>query len=314
MRHSVYILEQLAEWLVSAPATFAGDSFIKTIFILHRGARVPSMRTCGHGRVLRSLSWLFTIVYVTFAWAAPRGNDVPSKTLTVAAAADLSFALPRITGAFERLTGGTVRVVYGSSGNLYAQIQNGAPFDVFLSADVNYARSLVTLHQAEADSFYRYAVGRLVLWAPQDSPLDLQQFGIRILDQPEVTRVAIANPDLAPYGRAALAVLQHYNLYDHVAPKLVRGENISQAAEFVQSGNAQIGILPLSLASAPVLRGGKSWEIPPQVYPPIEQAAVVLTFSRNQALARRFLAFLKTPEAAAVLRQFGYSVPKEKGR
>lgn len=257
---------------------------------------------------------LFTIVYVTFAWAAPPENDLGSKTLTVAAAADLSFALPRITGVFERQTGGTVRVVYGSSGTLYQQIQNGAPFDVFLSADVNYARSLVTLRQAEADSLYQYATGRLVLWAPKDSSLDLQQYGIRILDLPEVTRVAIANPQLAPYGRAALAVLQHYNLYDHVGPKLVRGENISQAAEFVQSGNAEIGILPLSLTSAPALRSGKSWLIPPQVYPPIEQAAVVLTFSRNLAFARRFLDFLKTPEAAAVLRQFGYSVPPEKTR
>ena len=272
------------------------------------------MRTCGCSRVLRSLGLLFTIVYVTFAWAAPRANDSESQTLTVAAAADLSFALPRITGAFERQTGATVRVVYGSSGTLYQQIQNGAPFDVFLSADVNYARSLVDLHQAEADSFYQYATGRLVLWAPKDSPLDLQQYGIRILDQPEVTRVAIANPQLAPYGRAALAVLQHYNLYDHVGPKLVRGENISQAAEFVQSGNAQIGILPLSLTSAPALRSGKSWEIPPQVYPPIEQAAVVLTFSRNRAFARRFLEFLKSPQSAAVLRQFGYSVPQEKAR
>ena len=273
------------------------------------------MTTFSPGKVLRSFTLLFTILYAFFAIAAPVPGENPAAApLTVAAAADLSFALPRITGIFEQQTGRTVRVIYGSSGTLYAQIQNGAPFDVFLSADVNYARQLVNLHQAVSDSFYRYAVGRIVLWAPKDSPLDLQQFGIRILTQDDVKKIAIANPEHAPYGRAAVAALKHFNLYDQVASKLVLGENVSQSAEFVRSGNAQVGVIALSLALAPAMRDGKVWQIPTTAYPPLEQAGVVLTFSRNQAFARRFIEFLKSPKATEIFRQFGYAPPQEKKR
>ena len=272
------------------------------------------MTTFSGNRVLPSFTLLFTILYTSFAIAAPGQKPAPGPPLTVAAAADLSFALPRITGIFEQQTGRTVRVVYGSSGTLYAQIQNGAPFDVYLSADVNYARQLVNLHQALGDSFTRYAVGRIVLWAPKDSPLDLKQFGIRILEHPEVQKIAIANPEHAPYGRAAVAAMTHFNMYYHLGPKLVLGENVSQAAEFVRSANAQVGIIALSLALAPSMREGKTWEIPLTAYPPLEQAGVVLTFSRNQAFARRFLEFLKSPKAAEVFRQFGYGPVQERKR
>src|SRR5262249_14820560 len=175
-----------------------------------------------------------------------------AQTLKVAAASDLQAALPALAARFEKESRCEVSLTFGSSGNFFAQIQNGAPFDVFRSADIDYPRQLEQAGQAEAGSLYRYATGRLVLWTRRDSGIDLRA-GLSVLASPTVRRVAIANPDHAPYGRAAVAALRHEGLYDRVQAKLVRGENISQAAQFVQSGNAEGGVLALSLALAPTL-------------------------------------------------------------
>src|SRR5262245_3083217 len=172
--------------------------------------------------------------------------------LRVAAASDLQAALPAIAAQFETETGRKVAITYGSSGNFFTQLQNGAPFDVFLSADIDYPRQLERDGTAETGSLYNYASGRIVLWTRADSPLDLKR-GLAALADPSVRRIAIANPDHAPYGRAAVAALHHEGIYDRVLPKLVRGENIAQAAQFVQSGNADAGIVALSLAMAPGL-------------------------------------------------------------
>jgi len=233
--------------------------------------------------------------------------------ITVAAASDLTFALTEIAQRFEKTTGNKVRLSFGSSGNFFAQIQNGARFDIFFSADVEYPRKLVAGGLAIGSTLQLYGVGRIVLWAPAGSPLDVGKMGMKALLDPSVEKIAIANPAHAPYGRAAKAALENLKLYDQVHSKLVLGENISQTAQFVESGNAQIGILALSLARAPTLKDkGRYWEIPIDSYPRIEQAAVIPTAARDQQVARAFLEYLRTPEAQAILRDYGFQAPPEK--
>src|SRR4029450_2519889 len=170
-----------------------------------------------------------------------------------AAASDLQSALPAIAARFEKNAGGKVTLTFGSSGNFFAQIQNGAPFDVYLSADVDYPKRLEDVGLAEPGSRYEYARGRLVLWARRDAGIDVSR-GLSILADSRVRRIAIANPDHAPYGRAAVAALRADGLYDRVRSKLVVGENISQAAQFAESGSADAGLIALSLALSPALK------------------------------------------------------------
>jgi molybdate transport system substrate-binding protein len=240
-----------------------------------------------------------------------------AQEITVAAAADLQFAFRDVAARFEKQTGGHVKLIFGSSGNFFAQIQNGAPFDVFCSADVSYPQKLEAAGLTEPGSLYRYATGRIVLWVPKASPLDLAR-GLSALLDPSVHKIAIANPEHAPYGRAAVAALQQEKLYDQISGNLVLGENISQAASFVVSGSADAGIVALSLALAPAMKKqGRFVEIPTADYPAIEQAAVLLKSSARQSpaqkeLARRFLAFLKDPAIVDLMRSYGFSVPQTK--
>lgn len=234
-----------------------------------------------------------------------------SQTLSIAAAADLRFALDELTREF-RASHSAVRVqaAYGSSGNFYAQLRNGAPFDLFLSADVDYPRRLAADGIAVPDSVFVYAVGRIVVWAPAASPLDVTALGMRALEAGSVHHIAIANPQHAPYGRAAEAALQSAGIYDKVAPKLVLGENIAQTLEFVQSGAADAGIVALSLALAPAVRGqGKYWEVPLDSYPRVEQGGAILKQARAPRAAREFRAFLLSAEGARVLARYGFSLP-----
>ena len=203
-----------------------------------------------------------------------------------------------------------VAVSFGSSGNFFAQIQNGAPFDLFFSADMDYPRQLITAGNAEGTSLYQYAVGKLVLWVPANSSLDVEHQGMNILLDPSVKKIAIANPQHAPYGRAAVAALKHAGMYDRLADRLVLGENVSQAAQFVGSGNAQAGFVALAHAVAPGMRGkGKYWEVPVDFYPALAQGAVVLSRAQHKKEAAEFLEFIKTKEAAALLRKYGFTVP-----
>ena len=227
----------------------------------------------------------------------------------MAAASDLQAVLPTLAARFEQQTGVSVRLTLGSSGNFFSQLQNGAPFDVFLSADLDYPERLIAAGLGLRDSLYAYATGRIVVWARKDTGLDLRR-GLQALTDPRVRRIAIANPAHAPYGRAAVAALRHERLYDAVKSQFVLGENISQTAQFVQSGNAEAGILALSLALAPALkRSGVYIEIPATFHPPIRQGAVVLTASRHQASARQFLEFMKRPDIAQLLRDSGFGAP-----
>jgi molybdate transport system substrate-binding protein len=229
-----------------------------------------------------------------------------AQPLTIAAASDLQSALPGIALKFERETGQKVAVTFGSSGNFFTQIQNGAPFDLFLSADIDFPRRLEAAGQAERGSLYQYATGHLVLWARTDSGIDLRP-GLGVLADARVRRIAIANPQLAPYGRAAVAVLRHEQLYDRVQAKLVIGDNIAQAAQFAQSGGADVGLIGLSVALSPAMKtAGAYVDIPESWYPPIEQAGVIVAASKQKALAQRFLDYLKSPGVIETLQLYGF--------
>jgi molybdate transport system substrate-binding protein len=254
----------------------------------------------------RAAASIVALAWLTVGLVSADVSAQGARVLTVAAASDLQAALPEVIRAFEREAQATVTVSFGSSGNFFAQIQNGAPYDVFLSADIDYPRQLITSKLAEASSLFRYATGRIVLWTRNDSGIDVTR-GLTVLRDARVTRIAIANPKLAPYGRAAEAALRHEQLYDQVRGKLVIGDNISQTAQLVDSGNASVGILALSLALGPSLRGsGTYFEIPASVHPPIEQGAVIVSASRNKALASQLVAYLKRPDVARVLHRFGF--------
>jgi molybdate transport system substrate-binding protein len=243
----------------------------------------------------------------TIQSAAPRA-------VVVAAASDLQAVLPELVSRFERDTAARASVSFGSSGTFFAQIQNGAPFDVFLSADVDYPRRLVASGHAEADSLYEYATGRIALWTRKETGLDLRR-GLTALQDARIRRIAIANPLHAPYGRAAVAALRHEKLYDAVLRKLVMGENISQTAQLVDSGNADVGVIALSLALGPALRASGAYvEIPATAHPPIEQGGVVLSASRNKETAREFLAYFRRPATRQLLQQFGFAAPRASAR
>ncbi len=230
-----------------------------------------------------------------------------SRQVTVAAAADLSTALKEIAAAYQKKSGVEVKLSFGASGALTQQIENGAPFDVFFSADTDYPLRLIKGGYADEVTLYRYAVGRVVLWVPQDSSLDPAKDEIKVLLDPSVNKISIANPAQAPYGRAAVAVMQHYGVYEKVSGKLVMGENISQAAQFVESGNAQAGFVALAHVLAPEMKGkGKYWLVPADTYPRLDQSAVVTTHSAHLQEARMFVEYMKTAEAVAILTRYGF--------
>jgi molybdate transport system substrate-binding protein len=230
----------------------------------------------------------------------------------VAAAADLKFAFDDIAAAFRRAHPDIqVRPTYGSSGNFFAQLQNRAPFDLFLSADVDYPRRLIERGDAAPDSLFVYAVGHIVLWVPRSSSLAVEQLGTATLSDPAVRKIAIANPRFAPYGRAAEAALKKLGLYDRVQDRLVLGDNVAQAAQFVQTGAADIGIIGLSQALAPTLRdAGRYWEIPTEAYPRMEQGGVILSWAKDRAGAETLRAFVTGTEGRGLLRRYGFALPE----
>jgi molybdate transport system substrate-binding protein len=238
-----------------------------------------------------------------------RAAQKPCGTITVAAASDLTDAMKEIAGKFEESTGCVVRVSTGSSGNFLTQIENGAPFDVFFSADISYPKKLEAEGLAAPGSTVLYAVGKIVLWVRKDSRLDTGR-GLAVLRDPSVRKIAIANPQHAPYGRAAEQALRNAGLYDEVKDRLVLGENISQAAQFAESGNAGAGIVALSLAqSSPLKDEGRYAAIPAELYTPIEQGAVVLRAAPNPHGAQAFLDYVKTPQVIALLKRYGFALP-----
>jgi len=260
--------------------------------------------------LLRPVSLRSAVAVLLFASANLLAQaEKPTAELTVAAAADLSSALKDIAKGYEIKSGVHVKLSFGASGGLTQQIQNGAPFDIFFSADMDYPKQLVAAHLAEESSLYQYAIGKLVMWVPADSPLDVSK-GMNILLDPAVRKIAIANPQHAPYGRAAEAALKHSGIYDKITDKLVLGENISQAAQFAESGNAQVGFVALAHAIAPSMQGkGKFWEVPADYYPPLAQGVVIVSASPHKKEAAELLEYVKSQESTALLRKYGFTLP-----
>ncbi len=250
------------------------------------------------------LKLLIVLLTVLFA-----GSHARAQAVKVAAAADLKFAMAELASQFEKQSGAKLDITYGSSGNFLTQIQNGAPFDLFFSADSEYPKKLEAAGLAEPGTLREYAVGHIVIWTPNDSGINAAKDGWKSLLDQRVKKIAIANPEHAPYGRAAVAAMKKAGIYEQVKDKLVYGENISQAAEFVQSGNAQAGIVALSLAISPAMKNGNRWEIPANTYPPIKQAVVLLEASNNKDAARGFLDFVSGPQGREILERFGFTVP-----
>lgn len=229
----------------------------------------------------------------------------------VAAASDLRFAMDELITDWARANPGVViEPTYGSSGNFLAQIKEGAPFDVFFSADAEYPRELEKAGLAESGSTRLYGIGQIVVWVLIDSALDVESRGLEALTDPSVETVAIANPEHAPYGRAAVAAMTGAGMYEAVQPKLVLGENVSQAAQFVESGNADAGVFALSLAIAPALKDkGRYVVVPIESYPKLEQGLVVMKSAVDADAARAFVDFVLGPVGRAILDRYGFLLP-----
>jgi molybdate transport system substrate-binding protein len=251
----------------------------------------------------------FTGFIVPSFRALAANEDAKKSTptqLSIAAAADLRFALDDLVKDFEAKYPATkVNVTYGSSGNFFAQIQGGAPFDLFLSADMAYPRKLAE-GGLGADDLFFYGIGRIVVWVPKGSPLDVDKLGIKALLEPSVRKIAIANPEHAPYGRATVAALKALNVYDQVASRLLYGENVEQPALYVFGGAADIGVIALSLALAPQMHdAGRFWQIPLDAYPRIKQGGLILKSSKNIEMDRCFRNLLLGDQGREVLVRYG---------
>ncbi|MBZ5555937.1 MAG: molybdate ABC transporter substrate-binding protein [Acidobacteriia bacterium] len=250
-------------------------------------------------------------ILVALAAAGCGPRSAPSRArIRIAAAADLDVALGALIERFRASHDVDVTVSYGSSGTFYAQLLNQAPFDMFFSADLEYPRQLAARGLTIAQGEFSYAVGRLVVWAPASSPLDVAHRGLQALADPAVAHVAIANPEHAPYGRAAVAALRTAGLYDQLQPKLVYGDNVAQALQFAGSGAADAGIVALSLALTPSLKNRARWmEIPIDMYPRMVQGGTILKWAADAEAARSLRAFVLSADGRAILKQYGFFLP-----
>jgi molybdate transport system substrate-binding protein len=232
-----------------------------------------------------------------------------AEKITIAAAADLKFAMDEIVAGFRKANPrDEVEVIYGSSGKFHTQIQQGAPYDLYFSADIAFPRELARKGLA-ASEVRPYALGRIVLWSAR---LDATRMTLASLLDPAITRVAIANPKHAPYGKRAEEALRAAGLWEKVEPKLVYGENIAHTVQFVQTGNAQAGIIALSLALNPELASkGGYWLIPDDLHEPLEQGYIITQRGADKALAERFAAYMASAPARAIMSAYGFVLPGE---
>jgi len=261
----------------------------------------------------RAFLYLLIALIPTLQSYTPSHNQtseflVQTNEVLVAAAADLKFAMDSVVAVFTRANPTiNVKVVYGSSGNFFQQISNGAPFDIFFSADIDYPRQLqqrqLTLSEPKL-----YGIGQLVLWS---KTLDPAKEDMKSLLNGSVKKIAIANPQHAPYGKRAEESLRYYQLYDKIKDKLVLGENIAQTAQYAASGAADVGIIALSLALSPTMQqsGGKYWLIPARSHQPLQQGYAILPHAKNNPGAEKFATFFTSAAAAAVLKNFGFGQP-----
>ena len=234
-----------------------------------------------------------------------------AEKITVAAAADLKFAMTEIVASFKSSNPGEeIDVIYGSSGKFHTQIQQGAPYDLFFSADIAFPRELMKRGLA-ASEVKSYAVGRIALWSTR---LDATKMRLEGLTDPKIIRIAIANPKHAPYGKRAEEALRASGLWEKVEPRLVYGENVAHTAQFVQTGNAEVGIIALALAVNPELAAkGGYWLIPDNLHEPLEQGFIVTKRAERSALAKRFSDYMASTSARSVMTKYGFLLPGETG-
>jgi molybdate transport system substrate-binding protein len=248
-------------------------------------------------------SRLLIAVWAWLCWAAlpARADDI-----TVAVAANFSAPMQRIAAAFETVSGHRVVAAFGSTGKFYAQIRNGAPFELLLAADDETPARLVKDNLAVAASQTTYALGRLVLWSARPGMVDGAG---AVLNKGDFAHLALADPKLAPYGAASLETLKAVGAYAAVMPKLVTAENITQAYQFVHSGNAELGFVALSQVLKDGKMEGSAWRVPASLYTPIRQDAVLLMPGKGKAAAEALLKFIKGEKAQAIIQSFGYALP-----
>lgn len=245
------------------------------------------------------LRWYLAILIAISALSAPSTAD----EIRVAVASNFRYAIEDLAPRFERETGHDVTLIYGSTGKHFAQIENGAPFDVFLAADELRPRMLEEDGLVVSGSRFIYAIGKLVLWSAEPEKVDGND---RLLDG-DFRFLAIANPTLAPYGRAARQALAKLGIWETSYPHIVRGENVAQAYQYVVSGNADLGLVALAQIVIPGSgTSGSHWEVPATLYDPIRQQAAVLKDSPG---SRAFADYLRSDEALAVIRSYGYETP-----
>lgn len=262
---------------------------------------------------ITALMLLLAMATITACQRAP-SEDAPAR-LTIAAAADLRFAMEELIADFIAQRPADAHpidlgVTYGSSGNFYAQLTQRAPFDMYFSADILYPTRLAEAGLAIEDSLFEYAIGRLVIWVPNGSPLDVEGLQWQTLKSEQVRRIAIANPEHAPYGKAALAAMKTAGLHDEVSKKLVNGENIAQAAQFIESGAADTGIIALALALSPAMaHKGRYWEVPPDTYPTMVQGGLITRWTKHPEAAREFRAYVLGERGRGVLEESGFYLP-----
>ena len=247
---------------------------------------------------------IFTTLLLALPWimlsATTRADEV-----SVAVAANFTAPMQEIARAFEQSSGHHVQLSFGSTGTLYAQISNGAPFEVFLAADAKTPAKLVSDKLALPGSKFTYATGKLVLWSSNSDKVDNQ--GKVLLNN--ANRLAIANPKTAPYGAAAVQVLKKMGLYENLKDKLVQGNNIAQTFQFVNSGNVDLGFIALSQVYRDgKITSGSAWLIPQPDYSIIQQDAVLLNKGEHNAAAKALLTFIKSHEAKAIIQRYGYQV------
>jgi molybdate transport system substrate-binding protein len=233
------------------------------------------------------------------------GGNAAADVVSVAVAANFTDATREIVPLFEKATGHKAKVSYGSTGKLYSQIENGAPFQVFLAADTKRPLKAEQEGLAVVDSFFVYAKGKLVLWSTKPG---LVNDGVTYLKKAAFAHLAMANPKTAPYGLAARQVMEHLGLWPQLQSKLVRGESIAQTFQFVVSGNAESGFVAYSQVKAWKGGAGSTWVIPEDYYAPIEQGAVLLKKGESSLAAKAFLDFLKSESAKAVIERYGYGL------
>lgn len=255
--------------------------------------------------------WRAGLLICGLGFSNPPSAPPKAVPLAVAAAGDLRGTLEEVKAAFEaKHPGATVELTFGASGSLTAQIQQGAPFDAFLSADEGFPEQLRQAGLASADGPFPYAKGFLTLWVRREFGLDPGRAGLRLLLDPRIKRVAIANPKVAPYGRAAEAALLREGLLDSLKPKLVFGDNIAQAAQFLQTGAAEAGLISQSQARHTALAAsGLAWQVPEEFAPALRQNGVLLRRSAVPDMARSFRDFLVGSEGQAILSRHGFGRP-----